>query len=134
MIVIVTYIALNQPQLPERFTALTLAVIALVFWLFSGLNVIVDHREVIASFGPGLIKRKIPINSISDVKVVRNSWIMGWGIRVIPNGYMFNVWGFDAVELQLRNGSVFRIGSDEPLKLENAIKEGISAKDTIVRL
>ena len=45
---------------------------------------------------------------------MRNKWWYGWGLRWIPGGSMYNVWGFDAVELELRSGKVFRIGSDEP--------------------
>ena len=34
---------------------------------------------------------------------------------------IYNVSGFDAVEIQLKNGKIYRIGTDEPKKLEQAI-------------
>jgi hypothetical protein len=35
--------------------------------------------------------------------------------------WIYNVSGFDAVEIKLKNGKVYRIGTDEPKKLEQTI-------------
>jgi hypothetical protein len=53
--------------------------------------------------------------------VVRNRWYYGWGIRITPRGWLYNVSGLDAVELALKNGKCVRIGSDEPHALARAI-------------
>jgi hypothetical protein len=53
---------------------------------------------------------------------VRNKWWYGWGIRLTPHGWLFNVGGLDAVELELASGRKFRIGTDEPQGLLNAIR------------
>ena len=45
---------------------------------------------------------------------------MGFNRR-IPNGRNFSINNPDAVELQLRNGRKFRIGTDEPKQLLAAI-------------
>jgi len=39
--------------------------------------------------------------------------------------WIFNVSGFDAVELVMKNGKIYRIGTDMPKELEVAIKKGI---------
>ena len=39
--------------------------------------------------------------------------------------WIFNVSGFDAVEIKMENGKIFRIGTDEPKKLEHAILQAI---------
>ena len=39
----------------------------------------------------------------------------------MPNGWMYNVWGFESVELELRSGRVFRIGTDEPTDLHGVL-------------
>ena len=62
---------------------------------------------------------------IVDARRVRNSWWHGWGIRKVQRGWMYNIAGYDAVELELRSGKVFRIGTDEPGALLAAI-EGVS--------
>jgi len=40
--------------------------------------------------------------------------------------WIFNVSGFDAVELIMKNGKIYRIGTDEPIKLESAITVAVS--------
>lgn len=128
LVVIMGYMIFTQPGIPGQFGILTLGVILIVSWLFGSLNVLVSSREIAVAFGPGWIKRRIAVSSIVSVKIVQNSWLLGWGIRVIPNGLMFNIAGFDAVELELRNGGVFRIGTDEPARLESAIREAMQMK------
>ena len=100
---------------------LVVAVTALL--LFSFLTVTVDATHVSARLGIGLIKRRIPLGEITSVTPVRNHWWHGWGVRVIPGGIMYSVYGLSAVELALTNGSRFRIGTDEPDALTRAINQ-----------
>jgi hypothetical protein len=37
----------------------------------------------------------------------------GWGIRALHKGWLWNIAGLDAVELELKTGRVFRIGTDD---------------------
>ena len=39
-----------------------------------------------------------------------------------PSGWMFNVSGLDAVELELVNGKRFRIGTEDPSEVVEAIE------------
>lgn len=94
--------------------------VALTFW-FSKLTVTVVQGGITAAFGLGKPHRMIQLSDVTEVRQVRNSWVEGWGLRKIRNGWMYNVWGLDAVELELASGSVFRIGTDEPDKLSTAI-------------
>ena len=94
--------------------------VALTFW-FSKLTVTVVQGGITAAFGLGKPHRMIQLSDVTEVRQVRNSWVEGWGLRKITNGWMYNVWGLDAVELELASGSVFRIGTDEPDKLSTAI-------------
>ncbi|MDX2345053.1 MAG: hypothetical protein QNL12_15680 [Acidimicrobiia bacterium] len=95
-------------------------VTAVVFW-FNTLTVTVDGGRVQARFGPGWPKRIIETRNIIGFRQVRNKWYHGWGIRGISGGWMYNVWGLDAVELELANGKKFRIGTDEPADLIAAL-------------
>ncbi len=88
---------------------------------FSRLDVIVTPGQVAATFGRGWPRRAIDLTTVTAVRRVRNRWYHGWGIRKVPKGWMFNVWGFDAVELELSSGKVFRIGTDEPDELMGAL-------------
>jgi hypothetical protein len=74
------------------------------------------------AFGLGFPRKTIARADITSHEVVRNSWLLGFGIRWIKGGQMWNVWGLDAVDLALANGKTFRIGTDEPEKLDAALR------------
>jgi hypothetical protein len=51
----------------------------------------------------------------------QTGWYYGWGVRMGSGGWMFNVSGLDAVEIEMESGGRFRIGTDEPEELVRAI-------------
>jgi len=65
---------------------------------------------------------------MSSAKIVKNHWYYGWGIRawLWPRMVIFNVSGFDAVEIAMKNGKIYRIGTDEPEQLEEVILQSIN--------
>ena len=97
------------------------AVLLIALFLFRSLTIEIDSTELRCFFGDGLIKRRFPLVEIISAKPVRNRWYYGWGVRLIPSGWMFNVSGLDAVELVLSNGKRFRIGTDNPQDAVEAI-------------
>ena len=90
--------------------------------LFWGLTVEVNKDVVRLYFGFGIIHRSILREHIAIVTQVRNRWWWGFGIRWTPHGWMWNISGLDAVELTYHNGKKFRIGTDEPEALLEALK------------
>lgn len=100
----------------------TLLVFVVLGSLFYRLVIEVDSHAIRLAFGVGLIRRAIPVADVADARPVRNSWLYGWGIRLTPHGWMWNVAGLDAVELTYRNGKRFRIGTDEPDRLADIIR------------
>jgi hypothetical protein len=58
-------------------------------------------------------------------ELARSNWREGWGIRVTSRGMLYNVSGTGAVEVRLRSGERFRLGSDEPETLLRAIRAGL---------
>jgi hypothetical protein len=99
-----------------------LAIPALVLLLFHSLTVQVTDAVVHVYFGIGLASFDFALRDIAAVAVVRNRWYYGWGIRITPHGWLYNVSGLDAVELTLASGKRVRIGTDEPGKLVQAIE------------
>ena len=95
--------------------------------LFSTLTVVVRDQVLDVFFGPGLIRRHIPLRRIHEVRVVTTPWHYGWGIRLTPTGWLWNVSGLGGVELQFDDGHRFRIGSDEPRKLAEVLLREIRA-------
>lgn len=97
-------------------------ILGLVLVLFSTLTVIVRDQTVEVFFGPGLIRRRIPVGRIREVQAVRTPWYYGWGIRLTPSGWLWNVSGLGGVEIQFDDGNKFRVGSDEPDRLAEVLR------------
>ncbi len=121
-----------MPSLEEGGLLIPIGIVmvltALITLLFSRLTVTVKDGAVVVAFGAGWPKHTEEIAEIVAVRKVRNKWIYGWGIRRLPGGWMYNVWGLDAVELDLSSGKTFRIGTDDPEGLLAALTLSISTK------
>ena len=98
-----------------------------ILYSFMSLEVLVDEEYLQIKFGYGLFRKKFELKEIISAKAVKNHWYYGWGIkhRLIPPMWIYNVSGFDAVEIKMKNNKIFRIGTDEPQVLESAIKQAI---------
>lgn len=108
---------------PRSFAFYPLALAAaFVYFGFRELTVEVDHEAVRLSFGAGWIKKTFPLSEVESASAVRNSWWSGWGIKYNGRYWLYNVDGYDAVELRFRDGRAARIGTDEPAALEDAIR------------
>src|SRR6266446_4222220 len=91
--------------------------------LFSTLTIAIEDGMLRASFGAGLIRKKVRLAEIAAVRPIPVRWWYGWGIRITPHGWLYNVSGWKAVEITLRNGRRFCLGTDEPENLLKAIQE-----------
>lgn len=83
-----------------------------------------DHVEI--KFGIGPIRKKFHYKDIQSCSVQKNPLIYGWGIRKIPGGWLYNVSGLWSVQLDMKNGKMYRIGTPEAEKLEQFIKTRLS--------
>ena len=92
------------------------------------LTVEVTEEEIKVCFGRGPIRKTLPLEDVETVQPVKNRWYYGWGIRWFPGGWLLNVSGLDAVELRLRDGRKYRIGTDEPARLSAAIEGRLTAR------
>lgn len=103
--------------------------ILLLLASFTILTVSIDENLLRIRLGYGIFSRKFALNQIASVQVVKNHWYYGWGIRLWlwPKMWIYNVSGFDAVEIAMKNGKVYRIGTDAPKELEVAIQRSIHA-------
>lgn len=124
---IIVGVACNLPPKPrEAFPMfLVVAVLLASFLLFYDLTVEVNDEFIRLRFGIGLIRKKFRLADVVKCAPVRNRWWMGWGIHGWPGrnrGWLFNVSGWDAVELKLKSGVTYRIGTDEPQQLAEFIK------------
>lgn len=112
------------------FNSIIFAVMGLTLFIllsFASLKVTIDESYLRIKFGYGIFQKQFLLSEIVSAKLVKNPWYYGWGIRWWPSMWIYNVSGFDAVEITMRGGTIYRIGTDEPQELESAIKREIKS-------
>lgn len=119
----------------EPVVSFVVLFIMLILTSFMTLQVTIDKNYLRLKFGYGIYKNGFKLKEISSVRVVRNHWYNGWGIRVWFWPYMliYNVSGFEAVEIKMKNGKIYRIGTDEPKKLNFALTQAIQAPSFAIK-
>jgi len=106
----------RQPPL----VALIVLVAALL--LFYKLTIKIGDETLCASFGVGIIRKRLWLAYIAGCQAIRIRWWYGWGIHLTPYGWLYNVSGFDAVAITLRDGRKFALGTNDPHGLTAAIQ------------
>ena len=94
--------------------------------LFYKLRITIEGETLCASFGPGIISKRVRLAEIVGCEPIRIRWWYGWGIHLTPSGWLYNVSGFDAVAITLRDGRKFALGTDDPQGLTEAITAATS--------
>jgi len=85
-----------------------------VAFLFRSMTIEISDAELKWYFGSGFPLKRVPIGEVASAEAVRTSFWNGWGVHYTPRGWLYNVSGFGAVCVTLRNGKRFCLGSDEP--------------------
>jgi len=121
----------EPPSVDSGANFLITAIMFLVLFTLSSvttLTVSTDEKYLQIKFGYGIFRKKFLLSEIASAKQVENYWYYGWGIRFWfwPRMCIYNVSGFDAVEIVMKNGKIYRIGTDVPSELETAIKQAIN--------
>ncbi len=103
-----------------------IAVFSLLLLVFCSLTTEVDGEEFRARFGVlGWPGKHAALRDIAAAVPIRLSLISGWGIHVTTRGWLFNVSGRGAVIVGLTNGKQFLVGTDEPVRLADAINQAL---------
>jgi hypothetical protein len=110
---------------PLGIILLTVFLLLLLILMMSSLTVTIDDQFLRVRFGPGVFFKKFPLSEITGCGSKYKTYIWGWGIRYYFGGWLFNIAGFDSVEILLKNGKKARIGTDEPETLAAAINSAI---------
>jgi hypothetical protein len=113
ILVIFISATLNKPQNILNIILILIFITGLLF--FYKLTILVSDTHVSFKFGIGLFGKSYDLSDIKSVRPVRNSLISGIGIRIMANGWLYNVSGFEAIELHFKSKNyVVRIGTDRP--------------------
>jgi hypothetical protein len=108
------------PQL-LMIVALLLQLLATLAFCSSVITITAGNVSV--HYGPGWFGRSIALREIASIRIVRNIFAYGWGMRKARRGYSVRLSNASAVELELRNGRRVQIGTDRPIALVEAIFE-----------
>ena len=127
-LIMVFFSVSKDPVLVSVFSFLALSMI-MGLLVFYKLTIFLDDRGISFKLGIGLISRKYLFADIQSCKAVRNNPIYGVGIRMIPNGWLYNVSGSSAVELTFKNKkSKIRIGTDKPDEISEILGKAIKVE------
>lgn len=108
---------------PGRFAKpAMLALVAGSTYTMRSLTVTVDNTFVELQFGGWLTAKRILLSDVLECTITRTNLLSGWGIHYTGDGWLYNVYGLDAVELVLKDGTKILIGTDEPSELSAAIR------------
>ena len=104
-----------------------MAIMVLVLASFITLQVHINEKYLCIKFGYGIYQKRFSLKEIQSVKTVKNHWYYGRGIKVWfqPKMWIYSISGLNAVELKMKNGKIYRIGTDEPQELEQTIPQSI---------
>ncbi len=106
-----------------RALLLLVVLLAIVLVLFGTMTVEVDDEAFRFRFGPGGWGKTVRRGDIAAATAARSGWLEGIGIRITGRGMLYNVAVGPAVEIVLRDGKRFRVGTDEPDRLLAALHE-----------
>ena len=119
-----------ERSLPVPLLPILGSVTLLLLLGFAALSVVVTRDVLIARFGIGLVRRTIALDDIVEAGVARTHWSEGWGIHWTRRGMLYNVAGFDVVEVARRHGRPMRIGSDDAARLASTLTRAIDERRT----
>jgi hypothetical protein len=97
-------------------------VLLILVALFYKLTIRTNNESLCASFGIGIVSKRVPAAEIAACQPIRICWWYGWGIHLTPYGWLYNVSGLHAVAITLRDGRKFALGTDDPQGLADAIR------------
>ena len=96
--------------------------------LFSTMTVRVTESALERWFGIKAIGRRVPLREIESLEAIRTTIWEGWGIHLTWHGWVWNVSGFNAVQVRLRSGTRYAVGTPEPNAVIAAIETARSAR------
>ncbi len=103
------------------------AILGISALLFSSLTIELSDRSLSWRFGAGWPRKQVAAAEITNVVVTGTSVLDGWGVHRTRRGWLYNVSGFGAVQVTLRSGKTFLLGSDEPEQLCSAVKRAMDS-------
>ena len=112
----------------QRILLLAGGALCVVSLSFHHLTIRDEGEHLLLFFGPlPVFRRRLLYDRIERVEQARSTFLDGWGIHVSPGGgWVWNLWGFDCVDVWHSGGRKLRIGTDDPSGLAEFLKQRMS--------
>ncbi|AWH74684.1 hypothetical protein DCS32_11105 [Dokdonia sp. Dokd-P16] len=123
---------INNDTIPYTLIACCLLFIVILI-LFYKLEIIITNQYAIASFGIGLLYKKIAINEldITTARGVKIPWYWGIGIRFTPEGTLYNTHTGGNLHIKTKNKmNEFFISTSNASSIITALREAQNASNT----
>lgn len=123
---------INNDTIPYTLIACCLLFIVILI-LFYKLEIIITSRYAIASFGIGLLYKKIAINEldITTARGVKIPWYWGIGIRFTPEGTLYNTHTAGNLHIKTKNKmNEFFVSTSNASSIITALREAQNASNT----
>lgn len=120
----------NRPLPLTPYILLTL-LFAGICALFYQLTVEVNGSTLKLIYGIGLIRIKFTIDKLEEIKIIKTPWYYGLGIRITPDGMLYNIQGTKAVNISYTRNKKKKsvmIGTTEPEKLMRVLEDNWKIK------
>jgi len=111
-----------QPPPAQEISFAISILLLITIPIFYKLTITIDNKALRASFGVGIVRKRVSIGEIAGCEPIQIRWWHGWGIHLTPYGWLYNVSGLDAVAIKLRSGRKLAFGTDDPQGLAAAIQ------------
>lgn len=96
---------------------------------FYNITIVVSQTQVSFKMGIGLFGKTYQLSDIRQCRPVSNSMFLGVGIKMLPNGWLYNVSGIKAIELQFKSKySIVRIGTNKPEEISEYIQSILAGR------
>ncbi len=106
-------------------TVILVLFLGFVWLLFYKLQIKIDAKTITATFGIGLLKKQIPLDTINlgSLEVVKPSALAGIGIRITKKGILWNVKVGKAIYFKTKDATkTFFVGTDDAEAILNILK------------
>jgi len=120
LIAVVALRILAEDRVPSAILMLGVYLFGLL--MFYSLTVEISEEKLKFWFGIGIIQKTIALSEIQSTKEVKNPWYYFWGVKSIPGGWFYAIAPGTAVEIELRDGRIIQLGTNQPKILNQAIE------------
>lgn len=102
-------------------TLISSLLLPLILIVIANLRTQISNNSITFKFFPFFISKEVKLSDISTLEVKKNRIVLGWGIRLTDDGWLYNTRGSDYLEIRLKNGKTIKLGTQKSNELEEFI-------------